>query len=250
MSMQAIREWVEKGFKTVEQNGSHWVRLRLTSDGQLWQTWDKPFPPPEEFQQALTALFESLSEELPVRRHQMQLTAEEGTGGVLATALHSIMGKNKQAQELGANGAAKAFSDAMRSLAETLDMVAKSARDQLSAQNSRIQEDSEEIRALHELLRQHRAAELLQEPQGSAVSDALVEQLKGAGPVLVGLAELLIEKAKTKAAAGAAAAVTSSSSSSPAASLVGDAVNAVSAVAEAAKPLVTVVAPNNPGVTS
>jgi len=245
MSINAIREWVEKGFKSVEQNGSHWVRLRLTSDGQVWQTWDKPFPTPEEFQTGLTALFESLSEELPIRRHTMTLTAEDGAGGVLAMLPHSIMGKNKQAQELGANGAAKAFSDAMRSVAETLDMVAKSARDQLSAQNHRIQEDAEEIRALHELLRQHRAAELLQEQSSSAVSDALVEQLKGAGPVLMGLAELMIDKAKAKAAAGAVAAASSASSSS---SPVGEAVKAVSAVADAVKPLVTVTATPNPGV--
>lgn len=237
MSLQAIRDWVEKGFKTVEQNGSHWVRLRLTSEGQLWQTWDKPFPTPEEFQTAIAALFETLSEELPVRRHTMTLTAEDGAGGVLATTLHSIMGKNKQAQELGANGATKAFADAMRSLAETLDMVAKSARDQLSAQNHRIQEDAEEIRALHTLLREHRASELLEGQSSGAVTEALVEQLKGAGPVLMGVAELLIERAKSRAASAPATAAA-------------EAAKAVSTVTEAVKPIVTVTAskPNSPGV--
>lgn len=224
MSLPAIKIWVEKGFKTVEQNGSHWVRLRLTSDGQVWQTWDKPWPSAEEFATELQALFESLSEELPVRRHTMTLTAEDGAGGVLGTLMHSVMGKNKQAQELGQQGAAKAFSDAMRSLAETLDMVAKSARDQLSAQGLRIQEDAEEIRALHELLRQQRAAELLQEQNSSAVSEMLVAQLKEATPLLMGVGELFLEKAKAKTAEKAAQAATS----------------AVSTVADAAKPLVTV----------
>jgi len=230
MSLASIRAFVEKGFKTVEQNGQHWVRLRLTSDGQLWQTWEKPFPAPEEFQTEITALFENLSEELPVRRHTMTLTAEDGAGGVLAMLPHSITGKNKAAQELGQQGAAKAFSDAMRSLAETLDMVARSARDQLSAQNQRIQDDQEEIRALHELLREHRAAEALQAESSGAVSEMLVSTLKDAGPLLAGVAELFLDKAKASAAAKAAA------------STAVDVVKTASAVAEGAKPVVTVTA--------
>jgi hypothetical protein len=232
MSLQAIRAWVDKGFKTVEQNGQHWVRVRLTSDGQLWQTWEKPFPPPEEFQTEVTALFETLSEELPVRRHTMTFTAEDGAGGVLSMLPHSITGKNKQAQELGQQGAAKAFSDAMRSLAETLDMVARSARDQLSAQNQRIQDDQEEIRALHELLREHRAAEALAAESSGAVSEMLVSSLKDAGPLLAGVAELFLDKAKAAAAAKAASAATTAV----------EAAKTVSAVAEGAKPVVTVTA--------
>jgi hypothetical protein len=199
MSIPALIQWAERGFKTVSENGTRWQSVRLTSDGQTWMTWDAPFLEPAAWAQEAAELLDQLAAEFPVKRCALLFTAEDSTGGIIAQHPHSVMGRNKQAAEFGAQGASKAMSEAMRSLAETMDAVLKTARDQMAAQSLRIEADQEEIRALHDLMRAQREAEAVAVDQSNAVSDILIGQLKEAGPLVMQGLELVMSKAAAKA---------------------------------------------------
>lgn len=213
MSIPALEDWAKKGFQVVDQNGTTWKRIQLTTDGQVWQTWEAPFSEASVWAQEADTLMNQLAEEFPIKRVGLMFTAQDGSGGVLAQLPQSVMGRNKAAAEFSSQGASKALSEAMRSLAETMDQVLKTAREQLAAQSLRIESDQEEIRNLHELMRAQRELEAVEKEQTNAVSDILISQLKEAGPLAMQALELVMKKAAEKKAtpaiAEAAAAATS-----------------------------------------
>jgi hypothetical protein len=231
----SLQQWAERWINVVTEGGTTASRIVLTSEGQKWETWERPFTKPEDWAREAEALMSTLCEELPARKIQLMFTAEEAAGGILAQFPKSIIGKNKAAAEIGSQAGAKALSDALAACATTMDAILKSAAQWVTTMAVRTDADSEEIRALHDLLRAKREEEALATEQDSAVKTILVEQLKGLGPLISSGAELWMEKKKSELAKKAPSAVAS-------------AVEAVAASA-AKKPPIPPVTPANGAVT-
>lgn len=204
--MSSLLTWAQRVIGVVEQDGHHAKCVKLTAEGQQWEVWDiVPGLTPEEWTNAAETLMGALAEEFPVKRVSLIFTAEDSAGAVFSQFPRSITGKNKNAAELGTNTSVKAISDGWTSLALTVDKVLETARKQMDQQTARIDEQDNEIRALHEIFRGVRQMELEQEEQTNKVGDAMLEQLKELGPMGKLFLEHMLEKEKTKAAAAAAA---------------------------------------------
>lgn len=231
-----LQQWAEKWINVVSEGGTMAKRITLTSEGQKWETWEHPFPKPEDWAREAEAMLSNLCEELPTRKITMMFTAEEAAGGILSQMPKSILGKNKAASEIGSQAGAKALSDALAACATTMDAILKSAAQWVGVMATRTENDAEEIRALHDLLRAHREQEAVAEEQEGAVKTIIVEQLKGLGPLLTAGAELWMEKKKTELAKKAPSAVA-------------NAVEVVAAVAAKKPPIPPVTPPNGAAAT-
>lgn len=215
--MSVLETWASKLFGVVSESGSTARRIRLTSDGQTWDTWDAPFATPAEWAKEAESLLNALTSELPVRRISMVFTAEDATGAVLSQLPRSVMGTNKQAAEIGTHGGAKALAEALASVAHTMDDVLKAAREQLNTQGERIRADAEEIRALHELYRAQRERDLLEQVNSGAVDEFVQEQLKQGVPLaLEAFGAWLDSYKKTAATKAASKTIASATKAAPA----------------------------------
>ena len=195
--MSSLLTWAERVIGIVEQDGNRAVRIRLTCEGQQWETWEleKGHLKPGEWVQEAETLMDALAEELSVRRHSLIYTAEEKEGTVFSQFPKSITGRNKQAAELGANQGVKAVAEGVASVVQTADKVLEIARRMMETQQKGIEDRDEEIRQLHELFRAVRAVELEEDQQGNKVSEAMIEQVKELGPIARLFAEAWLEKA-------------------------------------------------------
>jgi hypothetical protein len=182
--MSTLKSWAERVIRVVE-SGATAKRIRLTTDGNVWHTWEAPFPSVDDWTQEAEDMLIALAEELPTRRVSMTFTAEDGAGAVLSTTLKSVTGKNKVAAELGANQHAKAQADAMASLAATMETILRLARLQCETSGTQLEKQAQQIHDLIELNRARQEASLLEENQSSNAQAKLVEQFTEAAPMLL-----------------------------------------------------------------
>lgn len=209
MSGGSLQWWAERVLGVVEETGTHAVRIRLAAEGQQWEVWDvTPGLTAEEWTKQAETLLSALAEEFPVKRVSLVFTAEDNNGTVFSQFPKSVHGKNKNAAELGANGGAKALSDALSSVALTMDKVLEMSRRMHDTQQKVIEDRDDEIRQLHELLRAIRTVELETEEQGNKVGEVMLDQLKELSPLAKMFVEHWLEQEKKKVPAVVVAAAT------------------------------------------
>jgi hypothetical protein len=183
-----VRDWAERILKPAEDGSNPVRQIQLTCEATTWQTWDAPFELERIATEAETML-EQLKEELPVRRVPATFVATDATGGVRATHLESVQGKNKQAGELsmGATGqASKSFAEAMETMVRVVNVVLKSAEIQVSSLTKTCESQATQLHEMHEYNRARAEHELLNAKEDKPDAMAAVgEQVKEALPVLM-----------------------------------------------------------------
>lgn len=211
-----LKEWALRNLGTGEAvaEGALVVRsVQLATDNQIWDTWQVPVADVDEWTQQASALVATLVEEMPTRLISFVFTAMTAEGNVRSTFQIKLQGKNKNAGELsqGANAqASKAFAEAMTGITSVVNAVLKSAQIQVESLTKTVESQAEQLHDLHEYNRAIKEQELLAET--SKATDpmaAVAEQIKQAGPVVIGALELMFEERKQKLATAAKAAAAS-----------------------------------------
>lgn len=199
---QQLAVWMEKLTKEITEGQPSARRVRLMCEGTVFETWE-PVQAinPEEWAKDAETLVQALPAELPKRRVQLSFVAEDAAGASIATLLRTVTGQNPSAQDLGTQNGAKALSDAIASVAKTMDAVLESARKMLDTQAQRIDSQASQLTEAHELFMAIRQAELENTEQESAVSKILIEQTQQAAPLLLELLSHVIQKQTAKTAA-------------------------------------------------
>lgn len=207
---QQLTQWMQKLCKEITEGVPAARRVRLQSDGQVFETWEPIVGPdsvvadPAEWAKDAETLLTVLKAELPKRRCQLMFIAEDASGGTISTVMRTVMGDNPAASDLGTQNGAKALADALASVAKTMDATLQSSQKVMEFLVSYIEKLHGEQADHHEFFMAIRKAELENAQEESAVKSILVEQLKQFGPLAADLAAHLLEKAQKSSAAKAA----------------------------------------------
>lgn len=195
--MSKFSVFMEKLVREVEEGQACARRVRLMSEGTVFETWE-PIQhaqiDPEAWGQDVETLVGALLGELPKRRIQLSFVAEDGAGATLATLLHTVTGQNASAQDLGTQNGAKALADAIASVAKTADFCGEMARKMLDYQAGVIDKQNSQLFEYHELFMAVKKAELEQEENGNAVTKIMGEQVQQAAPLLLELLAHYVKK--------------------------------------------------------
>jgi hypothetical protein len=187
MASDQLRSWAERVIGATPAE-SPVKQIQLTTEAQVWQTWDGPFDV-EKFVNEAETMLAQLAEELPTRRVTCTFMAAGADGQVRGTHLASVIGKNKQAGELsmGATGqASKSFAEAMETMVRVVNVVLKSAETQVSSLTRTVESQSTQLHEMHEYNRIKAELELVQSQDTKPDAMAgVVAQLQEAAPVLV-----------------------------------------------------------------
>ena len=190
-----IRRFSERLNQVDSESGSHIDKVKLCSiEGVVWETWERPFKPAEEFEREVTVVLDTLKEEFPKRAVQVLLVAE-GQGVQICQQPITVWGVNK--------GAASGLlaNDGSRSVAEGVDIIVKTAERLLgaaTAQNATLQKTIElqgnQIHEFIEYIHEEKMNRALQAEQSSAMTAALLEMAKENMPMVGQLLQLLVAK--------------------------------------------------------
>lgn len=196
--------------KEVPESGTVARKIRMIVDSNVVETWDPVLGlDAAGWVRDVDAIRDSLLEELPKRRVPCVFAAEDAAGGLISQHVTSVLGKNAAAQDLGTQNGAKALSDALASVAKTVDAVLAQARNMMDFQAAQLERKDEQIFEYAELFRAIQKLELEQGETENAVSKMLLTQLEGAAPIAMQALQHYMEKSHaTKMAAAAAAAAT------------------------------------------
>lgn len=205
MSNQQLLGFMEKLVHEVPEGLPVARRVRLMSEGTVFETWEPVLGiDPDVWAKDVETLIQALLSELPKRRVQLQVIAEDSAGATLGTYMRTVTGTNPSAQDLGTQNGAKALADALASVAKTADAVGEQARRMMDFQAGIIEKQNTTLFEYHELFMAIKKAELDNVEEEGAVKKIVSEQLTQALPILGQLAQHLIEKAsKTPAVASA-----------------------------------------------
>jgi hypothetical protein len=169
-------------------------RIALTIEGQPIERWEPVSElDPGQWCEELRTLLDQLADELPKKRCQVVLTAEDVNGGTLGQCLTNVQGRNASIQDLGTQNGAKALSDAMQSTAKTMDSVLKMARDMMDFQAGQLEKYAKQNHDFVELFQALQKIQVDDEKQESAVSALLLEHVKEASPLIMALAQKWLE---------------------------------------------------------
>ena len=205
---QTIEQWLERVTRQVDEDGAHTRRILLAAadGGMTWETWEGPFGessdgiPIASLATEIEDVANSLAEEWPKRRHQILLIAQDKDGSERSRFPKSIMGKAANATNAVMGGQHAALDSIMNSFAETMKNLLGQANSQLNVQGRRIEQDSEHITQLIDVIRAHKEQEIIN-MQETGTQDAMQKLLEAAAEQGPGLLELLIaSKTKTPAA--------------------------------------------------
>lgn len=203
--MSKFSQFMEKLVHEVTEGQQCARRVRLMCEGTVFETWE-PIQggniDPEVWGNDAETLIQALLPELPKRRLQLSIIAEDGAGASMATLLHTVTGQNASAQDLGTQNGAKALADGIASVAKTADAVLDSARRMLDYQQTIIDKQNQQLFDYHELFMAVKKADLDDQEQGNAVTKIIGEQVKDAAPMLLALLEHVV-KSPPKVANGA-----------------------------------------------
>jgi hypothetical protein len=194
--------------REVPESGSAARRIRMVVDSNVIETWDPVLGlNAADWERQVDGIRDALTEELPKRRVSCVYTAEDNAGAVISQHVTNITGKNANAQDLGTQNGAKALSDALASVAKTVDAVLAQARNMMDFQAAQLERKDEQIFEYAELFRAIQKLELEQGETENAVSKMLLTQIEGAAPIALQALQHYMEKSHaTKMAAAAAAA--------------------------------------------
>ena len=180
--------FMEKLVHEVEAGQPAARRVRLLCEGTTFETWG-PIQGvdmnPEQWGTDVETLIAALLDEFPKRRCQLSLVAEDSTGATLGTVLHTVTGRNANAQDLGTQNGAKAIADSLVSIAKTMDAVGESARKMMQFQADQLESVHKTLFEYHELFMAIRQAELNTTEEQGAVAKVLQEQVTQAAPILI-----------------------------------------------------------------
>lgn len=189
---QQLAVFIEKLSREVGEGMQAARRVRLMSEGTVFETWEPIIGSgiePEVWAREAETLIQALLPELPKRRVQLTFVAEDSAGASIATLLRTVTGQNASAQDLGTQNGAKALADAIASVAKTADAILESARKMLDFQATRIEAQDKQLSEAHELFMAIKRVELEQGEQENAVSKIMTEQVQQALPLLMQLAQ-------------------------------------------------------------
>lgn len=211
---EQLRAWAERviGANPAE---SPVKQIQLSSESQVWQTWDGPFEV-DKFVSEGEVMLAQLAEELPTRRVPCTFIATASDGQVRGTHLASVLGKNKQAGELSMSAtgqASKSFAEAMETMVRVVNVVLKSAEIQVASLTRTCESQSSQLHDMHEYNRVRAELELIEGGKDKADPMAsIVEQAKEGLPVVFEMLKVNAaerSEALAKRAADARSAVTS-----------------------------------------
>lgn len=169
-------------------------RVVLTIEGQPIERWEPVLElEPLRWCEEVRILIDQLADELPKKRCQVVFTAEDVNGGTLGQCITNVQGRNASIQDLGTHNGAKALSDAMASVAKTMDATLKMARDMMEFQAGQLEKYAKQNHDFVELFQALQKIQVDDEKQESAVSALLLEQVKEASPLIMALAQRWLE---------------------------------------------------------
>jgi len=184
--------------------------VQLTTENNTWETWVCPIADLDQWVQQAAALVGTLTTEMPVRYVDFVFTATTAEGTVRSTHKIRVMGTNKAAGEMSQSAnaqASKAFAEAMTLITNVVGATLKSAQIQIESLTKTLESQAEQLHDLHEYNRAMKEHALLTETkQNSDPMAAISEQIRQAGPVVMGALELMLEERKTSLAKAATAA--------------------------------------------
>lgn len=189
---QQLEIFMEKLLREITEGMPVPRRVRLLSGGDVFETWEPIHGvglDPTQWARDAETLIQALVPELPKRRVQLSIVAEDSAGATISTLLRTVTGQNASAQDIGTQNGAKALADSIASVAKTIDAVGETCRKTMEFQNLIIENQAKHLDAAHELFMAIRKAELEQEQEGNAASKIMLEQLQQASPLLLQLGE-------------------------------------------------------------
>lgn len=219
----SLEQWAKRHVaNVVDQDGAMTTRIRLicVNDQQCLETWERPFPSPEEWCQEVANMLDQYQQDWPIKTISLMFIAEDKNGAQRAQHPKSVTGRNRDASpEIHKNRDAAALAQGMESNAKTMDKVLASANAQLDRSTAFISTLSEAHTASLAYIRAKNEQEALQaaevQQQSSwGIDPQLKQMLIDNGPKLLnvigGFFEEQIIKAKADAARAAAAAAVGS----------------------------------------
>lgn len=204
---QQLQIWAEKVMRQVDEGTPAARRIRLTGEGQVFETWEPVMGMnPAEWYAEAEQLVSMLTEELPKRRCQLTFTAEDNAGATLSQSFKTVTGKNQAVQDLGTQNGAKALADALASVAKTMESTLAQARGMMEFQAAQLAKAYEQNQEFIELFQAMQKLELESGEQDSVASRVLVEQIQQASPLLMQLVQHWMTSSEKKGLGGVAAA--------------------------------------------
>jgi len=206
-----LEEWAGRVIREVSEDGEAVERIRLLStDGNAWETWYRPFPEPAKWSDEADAVVVQLAEDWPPQDIQLLFVAELRNGTIVSQCTKRTRGRAKGASGNVFGGPGKALADSMDAQARTMDRILATANQQLDMMNAALAGQQAQNAALLQQIQLRNQLELENKP---GVPPELFEQ---GMQILPHLLEVIFERSGApngaakvaKAAASAAAAAT------------------------------------------
>lgn len=196
--MARLQNWAENSIRTIDEKGDGTARIRLVSaDGSTWQTWDAPFPSPEDWVADAEALCSELAEDFSGEVLCMFI-AESSSGTVRSQCPRKIAGKQRK---VGANGTAFGQQGAplqamYEAQARTVERTLQSANVQLEVLTRTVESQAKANSELLDFIRIRNEHDALDRAEGESEVKQMLGQLFEQAPLLL---ELVAANKKRKA---------------------------------------------------
>lgn len=197
--MARLQNWAENSIRTVDEKGDGTARIRLvSSDGSTWQTWDAPFPKPEDWVADAEALCSELAEDF-AGEVQCAFIAESASGTVRSQCLRKISGKQRKGPNgTGFGGQGAPLQAMYEAQARTVERTLQSANVQLEVLTRTVESQAKANSELLDFIRVRNEHDALDRAEQSNDVQAMLGQLMEQAPLLL---ELAMSKKKNKTAA-------------------------------------------------
>lgn len=197
--MTGLLEWAERQFKVVEQDGAAVAVVKLVTahDGEVWETWQAPWPSPEDWVTGAEAFLRSLENEWPNRGVSVCFVALSSSGEVLSKLPKKVQGKNKSGGGPW-NTDQAAVSMAMDNVALTIEKLQRLVNTQLDSARRISESNAVTIFQQTELIKLMRQNQAMAESEGGE-PDALTKLVTEHGADFLEIAKLALKAtSKTK----------------------------------------------------
>lgn len=211
MAQERVRNWALRFVPDEDDKTNRVKRIRCSTADSVLDTWDSPFAGRDQWCDEMEALLDACAEQMAQRRHTVTFTALDSNDSPLSQCTTSIVGRNKDAHDLSANGGPKALADAMSALATTQQKISETANRQLESATKTIEALSEELQGYAALERTRRENEINgtsgADPVGADIAQRFVKLAEDNGPALLELLKLTLQNKSPTAAQVIGAAV-------------------------------------------
>lgn len=192
--MARLNKWAEQAIKVIDERGDGTARIRLvSSDGSTWQTWEAPFPEPEEWCQLAESLCAELSDDF-AGEVELMFVAESSSGTIRSQCPRRIMGKQRKGS-LGAFGTGQAapLQAMYEAQARTVERTLQSANVQLEVLTRTVESQSKANAELLDYIRASNEHQALKRIEETDQTQQVLGQLMEQAPLLI---ELLKNRGK------------------------------------------------------